>query len=141
MAVQSGYSNRLSLEQLRVPLTRKRTGRAGYHLPRATPDACQLPADLATCLALREDLEQLADLPLLDEGMPQGKLSLDLVAVPPALSLAQHVALFDELGQDPVGGALGDAYRSGNVAQADARVMSHTYKDVGVVCQKVPAAG
>ena len=71
--------------------------------------------------------------------MPQGKLRLDLVAVPPALSLAQHVALFDQLGQDPVGGTLGDAHRSGNVAQADARVMSHTYKDVGVVCQKVPA--
>ena len=28
-----------------------------------------------------------------------------------------------------------------DVAQADARVMSHTYKDVGVVCQKVPAGG
>ena len=71
--------------------------------------------------------------------MPQGKLSLDLVAVPPALSLAQHVAVFDELGQDPVGGTLGDAYRSGNVAQADARVMSNADQDVGVVCQKVPA--
>ena len=71
--------------------------------------------------------------------MPQGKLSLDLVAVPPALSLAQHVALFDELGEDPVGGTLGDPDRSGDVAQADARVMSHAYKDVGVVGQKVPA--
>jgi hypothetical protein len=40
-----------------------------------------------------------------------------------------------------VGSTLGDAYRSGNVAQADARVMSHTYKDVGVVRQKVPADG
>jgi hypothetical protein len=38
-----------------------------------------------------------------------------------------------------VGSTLGDPYRNGNVAQADARVMSHTYKDVGVVRQKVPA--
>jgi hypothetical protein len=98
-----------------------------------------LPSAVGDLLALRQNLEQLADLPLLDEGMPQGKLRLDLVAVPPALSLAQHVALFDQLGQNPVGGTLGDAYRSGNVAQSDARVMSHTYKDVGVVGQKVPA--
>jgi hypothetical protein len=90
-------------------------------------------------LALGQDFEQLANLPLLDEGMPQGKLRLDLVAVPPALSLAQDVALFDKLGQNPVGGAFSDTYRSGNVAQSDARVMSHAYKDVGVVCQKVPA--
>jgi hypothetical protein len=89
--------------------------------------------------SLRQDFEQLANLPLLDEGMPQGKLGLDLVAVPPALSLAQHVALFDQLGEDPVGGTLGDAHRSGDVAQADARVMGHTYEDVGVVRQKVPA--
>ena len=48
-------------------------------------------------------------------GMTQGKLRLDLVAVPPAMSLAQHVALFDQLGQDPVGGALGDPDRGGDV--------------------------
>jgi hypothetical protein len=71
--------------------------------------------------------------------MAQGKLRLDLVAVPPAMSLAQHVALFDQLGQDPVGGPFGDPDRSGDVAQADSRVMSHAHKDVGVVRQKVPA--
>ena len=56
-----------------------------------------LPAshECATCLALRQDFEQVANLPLLEEGMPQGKLRLDLVAVPPALPLARHVALVD----------------------------------------------
>ena len=44
-------------------------------------------------LALRQDFEQVANLPLFEEGMPQGKLRLDLVAVPPALPLARHVAL------------------------------------------------
>lgn len=71
--------------------------------------------------------------------MPQGKVRLDLVAVPPAVSLAQDVALFNELGQNPVGGSFSDAYRSSDVAQADARVMGHAYKDVGVMCQKIPA--
>jgi hypothetical protein len=40
-----------------------------------------------------------------------------------------------------VGGALGDPYRCGNVAQTDARVMSHACEDVGVVGQKVPPPG
>ena len=71
--------------------------------------------------------------------MAQGKLRLDLVAVPPPLSLPQHVALLDQLGQDPVGGAFGDPDRGGDVAQADSRVMGHARKDVGVVGQKVPA--
>ena len=56
--------------------------------------------------------------------MAQGKLRLDLVAVPPAMSLAQHVALLEQLGQDPVGGPFGDPDRSGDVARADSRVMS-----------------
>ena len=51
------------------------------------------------------------------------------------MSLAQHVAPFDQLGHDPVGGAFGDPGR-GDVAQADSGVMSHAHKDVGVVRQK-----
>ena len=84
---------------------------------------------------------RLAHLALLDEGMTHGTPRHDLVAVSSALSLAQHVALFDQLGEDPVGGALGDAYRCGDVAQADARVMGHAQEDMGVVGQKVPARG
>jgi hypothetical protein len=44
--------------------------------------------------------------------MTQRKLRYDLVAVSPARPLAQHVTLFDELGEDPVGSALGDPYRN-----------------------------
>ena len=71
--------------------------------------------------------------------MTQGQLRFDLVAVSPALSLAQHVALFDQLGQNPVGGAFRDPDSGGDVTQADSRIMGHTGKDVGVVGQKVPA--
>ena len=89
----------------RAILNRLHSGSSGFrvHAKAKGPNRLQptesnarrLPASrwLATCLALRQDFEQVANLPLLDEGMPQGKLSLDLVAVPPALSLAQHVAL------------------------------------------------
>jgi hypothetical protein len=44
-----------------------------------------LTSDLPS--SLRQDFEQLANLPLLDEGMPQGKLRLDLVAVFQAFEL------------------------------------------------------
>jgi hypothetical protein len=71
--------------------------------------------------------------------MAQGKLRHDPVAISSPPPLAQHVALFDELGQDPVGGPLRDPYRGGDVAQANAGVVSHAHKDMGVVCQKVPA--
>ena len=101
-----------------------------------TPPASCRPAP---CGRADQDLEQLADLALLDEGMTQGKPRHHLVAVSSAVSLAQHVALLDQLGQDPVGGALGDPDRCGDVAQADARVMSDADEDVGVVGQKVPA--
>ena len=70
--------------------------------------------------------------------MTQRKLRLDRVVVPPAMSLSQHVALLDQLGQDPVGGALGDAYRCSDVAQSDTRVLRDRQEDMGVVCQKVP---
>jgi hypothetical protein len=69
----------------------------------------------------------------------EGKLRYDLVAVSSPLSLAQHVALFDQLGQDPVGRALRDPDRGGDVAQANSGVMSHAHEDVGVIRQKVPA--
>jgi hypothetical protein len=66
------------------------------------------------------------------------KLRYDLVTISSALSLAQHVTRIDELGQDLVGGALGDADRGGDVAKANARVLGHTREGVGVVRQEVP---
>jgi hypothetical protein len=85
-----------------------------------------------------QHFEQLPHLSPLDERMPQGKIGYDLVAVPPSLSLPQHVASFDQLGEDPVGGALGDPDRGGDVPQADSGVINNAGKDVGVVGQEVP---
>ena len=88
-----------------------------------------------------QDIEQIAHLALLDQGMTHGASRYYLVAIASAVPFAQHVSLLDQLGQDPVGGALGDPNRCGNVAQADARVMSDAGEDMGVVGQKVPAPG
>jgi len=62
----------------------------------------------------------IADFAVLDERVPQRKLGLDLVAVSTAVSLAQHVALLDELGEDLVGAPLGDADASSDLAEPDA---------------------
>jgi hypothetical protein len=68
-----------------------------------------------------QHLEQIADLSPLDQGMTQGKLRYDLIPISSTLSLAQHVALVDEVGEDPVGGAFGDPDRGGDVPQSDSR--------------------
>jgi hypothetical protein len=87
-----------------------------------------------------QDLEQIADLPLLDQGMTQRQVGEHLVVVAPALALAPHVALFDQLGEDLVGAALGDADRVGDVAQAHPGVVCDAEENVGVVGEEVPAA-
>jgi hypothetical protein len=71
--------------------------------------------------------------------MTQGDVRHDLVSgfAGPVARAAR--SLLDGLGEDPVGGALGDPYRGGDVTQADSRIMGDAGKDVGVIGQKVPA--
>jgi hypothetical protein len=86
-----------------------------------------------------EHLEQVAHFSILDERVPQRELGLDLVAISPAMSLAQHIALVDKLGEHLVGTALRDADRSGDVTQADPRVLGDAKQDVSMVCEEIPA--
>jgi hypothetical protein len=88
-----------------------------------------------------QDLQQITHLMLLGQGVAERQLGLDLVAVPSALSLTHHVALVDQLGDDAVGGALGDPDGGGDVAQPNAGVTSNADQDVRVVGQEVPAGG
>ena len=102
------------------------------------PARAEFPARLGQGLP-EQNLQQVADLSPLDEGMTQGEIRHHLVVVPPPLSLAEHITGFDQLREDPVGGTLGDPDRGGDVAQADSRVTGHAHQDVSVVGQKVPA--
>ena len=85
-----------------------------------------------------EQLEELADLALLGERMTKRQLRPHLVVVAPALALAHQVALVDQLGDDPVGGSLGDADGGRDVAQANAGVASDTDEHMGVIGEEVP---
>ena len=98
-----------------------------------------LPSDPTPPVFPEQHFEQIAHLSPVDERMTQGQVRLDLVAIAPALPLAQHIALLDQLGEDPVGGAFGDPDSGGDVAQSDTRIIGHADKDVGVVGQEVPA--
>jgi hypothetical protein len=90
---------------------------------------------------VEQDPQQIAHLMLLGQGMGERQLGLDLVAVSSPLPLTYHVALVDQLGDDSVGGALGDPNGCGDFAEPDARVTSHADKDMRVVGQKVPPGG
>ena len=87
---------------------------------------------------LHQQPEQVADLAVLGKWVAQGELRVDLVAVAPALPLAQHVSLIDELGEDPVCRPLGDADGAGEVAKPDAGITSHAYQYVRMIGQKAP---
>lgn len=71
--------------------------------------------------------------------MRQRLLAPDLVAVSSTISLSQHVALVDQLGEDPMRGTLGDPHRIGDIAHPDAWIVGDTQEDVGVIGEEVPA--
>ena len=100
-----------------------------------------LPSDPTPPVFPEQHFEQIPNRSPLDERMTQGKVGYDVVAVAPSRALPQHIASFDQLGKDPVGGALGDPDRGSDVPQADSGVISNAGKDVGVVGQEVPAGG
>jgi hypothetical protein len=58
------------------------------------------------------------------------------VAAPDALGL--HVAGFDELGEDALGRAFGDADTLGHVAQPDLGVLGDAQENLGVVREEGP---
>src|SRR5512132_4055088 len=68
-----------------------------------------------------EEIEHLADGPLLADRAPQRQVLLDAVPVAATVLVLDHVAGGHEIGDHAVGGALGEAERGGDVPQPDAR--------------------
>jgi hypothetical protein len=63
---------------------------------------------------------------------------VDPVVVSSSLALAVDVAGFDEVGEDALGGALGDADALGDVSEPGIRVLGDGEQDLGVVGEKRP---
>ena len=71
--------------------------------------------------------------------MSQGCFALDLVPVAPSFTLAQDVALGDQLRDDLVGAALRDPDRFGDLPQPHAGVARDAQKYMRVVAEQVPS--
>jgi hypothetical protein len=65
-------------------------------------------------------------------------VGLDPVAVAAAVFVLDDVSGLGEVGEDAVGGALGDACSGRDVAQPYARVVGDAQQDPGVVGEEAP---
>jgi len=73
------------------------------------------------------------------EGVSEGSLGVDCVAVSSAVLFAGNDFGLFKLGDDALDGALGDSDLNGDVAQASFGISQEADEDVGVICQERPA--
>lgn len=85
-----------------------------------------------------ECLEQRADLQTELGRVSHRVLLVDGVAVAAPDALGLHVAGFDELGEDALGRAFGDADALGHVTEPDLGVLGDAQEDLGVVGEEGP---
>ena len=64
-----------------------------------------------------QDLQQLPDRLLSDDGFSQRNMRLDAVAIATAFFLFGDVASCDQVADDSKGGAIGDVQRGGDIAR------------------------
>ena len=80
----------------------------------------------------------MTDLVAVLGGVTHGYVGSDAVAVSTADPFAFDVAGFDQVGDDPLGGALGDSDALGDVTESRVRVVVEAEKDLGVVREEPP---
>ena len=71
-------------------------------------------------------------------GVAHGDVGVDAVAVSAADPFALDVAGFDQVGDDSLGGSLGDSHPFGDVTGSRVRVALEAEKDLGVVREEPP---
>ena len=87
-----------------------------------------------------EEVEELTDGPFPGHRVIQRLMGLDVVAVPTAILLLDHIAGFGQVSHEAVRGALGDIEGSCYVPQTGVGIMSHEQQGAGVVGKKAPLA-
>ena len=86
-----------------------------------------------------EQRQELADVMARLRFVSHLDAAVDEVAAPSSDSLPFQVARFHEVGDDPLGGAFGDADLLGDLAQPHLGVPRNAEQDVRVICQEGPA--
>ena len=87
-----------------------------------------------------EDVEEIANTALLDlpgEGVVQRELGIDLVDVSPATSLANDVAVLDQLRDDAMCASLRDPHGLSDITQANPGVVGNAEHDLSVVGEEL----
>lgn len=91
-------------------------------------------------LGSREELEQDADFDSLLGRVAHVHVRVDAILVSAAVALSVDEPGLNKVGEDPLGGALGDPDLFSDVAEPDVRSASDAEKDLGVVGEEPPSA-
>ena len=67
----------------------------------------------------------------------QRQLGIHLVDVSPTISLANDVAVLDQLGDDPMGAPLCDSHGLSDIAETNAGVVRDAQQDLSVVREEL----
>jgi hypothetical protein len=95
------------------------------------------PAGNLVLLQLQE-FQELADLVAFLGGVAHGDVGVDAVAVATADPFALDVPGFNQVGDDPLSGSLGDSNVLRDVTEPRVRVAVEEEKDLGVVREEPP---
>ena len=95
-------------------------------------------ARLSSVVLQLEKFQELADLVAVLGGMTHGYVGSDAVVVSTADAFALDVAGFDQVGDDALGGSLGDSNGLGDVTESRVRIVVEAEKDLGVVREEPP---
>ena len=71
-------------------------------------------------------------------GVTHGDVGVDAVAVSTTGPFALHVAGFDQVGDDALGGSLGDSDALADITESRVRVAVEAENDLGVVREEPP---
>lgn len=98
------------------------------------------PPETASLLLVEpEQSKEFADVVALLGGVAHGDVGVDAVVVAAADAVALDVAGVDQVGDDALCGALGDADHLGDVTEADVGVALDAEQHLGVVREEPPA--
>jgi hypothetical protein len=89
-------------------------------------------------LGRREEVQEIPDLVAQLGDVAHREVAPDRVRIAAAATGSLDVAGFDEVGEDPLGRALGDPDPVGHVAQANVRVLGETKEHLRVIGDEGP---
>jgi len=98
-----------------------------------------MPQSEALVVLQLQESQEFADLVAALGGVTHGDVGVDAVVVSTTGPFALHVAGFDQVGDDALGGSLGDSDALADITESRVRVAVEAEKDLGVVGEEPPS--